>query len=115
MELRSGSVPVPVTETMDSDVCIKWTELENLSFRDMSTQSVIGVQAYRSSVLQEPLSCVNSKMSLSVQEVQISETDKSKSQGVLFSNGTQTNTAKTSEKEVRGNLQSLPLKKGFQR
>lgn len=115
MELKSGSVPVPVIDTMDSDVSMKWTELENLSFRDMSAQSLIGAQTYRSSTLQEPLSCVHSQMSLSIPEVQISETDISKSQGVLFSkHGTrafQTNTAETSEKEVRENLQSVPLKK----
>lgn len=118
MELKSGRIPVPVIETMDSEVSMKWTELENLSFRDMSAQSLIGMQAYRSSTLQEPLSCVNSQMSLSIQEVQISETDISKSQEVIFSkHGTQaiqTNTAETSEKEVRENLQSLPLKKSFQ-
>lgn len=111
MELKRGSVPVPVIETMDSEVSMKWTELENLSFRDMSAQSLIGVQAFRPSALQEPLSGVNSQMSLSIQEVQISETDILKSQGVLFSkHGTQanqTNTAETSEKEVRENLQSL--------
>lgn len=119
MELKSGSVPIPVIETLDSEVSMKWTELENLSFRDMSAQSLIGLQAYRSSALQEPLSYVNSQMSLSIQEVQISETDILKSQGVLFSkHGTQsiqTSTAETPEKEVRENLQSLPLKKSFQR
>lgn len=111
MELKRGSVPVPVIETMDSEVSMKWTELENLSFRDMSAQSLIGVQAFQPSALQEPLSGVNSQMSLSIQEVQISETDILKSQGVLFSkHGTQanqTNTAETSEKEVREHLQSL--------
>lgn len=115
MELKSGSVPVPVIETMDSEVSRKWTELETLSFSDLSAQSLIGVQAYRSSNLQEPLSCVYSQTSLSIQEVQISETDIWKSQEVLFSKqGTQavqTNTAEKSEKEVRENLQSLPFKK----
>lgn len=113
MELKSGSVPVPVIETMDSEVSMKWTELENLSFRDMSVQSLIGVQAHRSSALQEPLSSVNSQMSLSNQEVPISETHTSKSQGVLFSkHGTlaiQTNVAKTSEKEVRDNFHLIHI------
>lgn len=111
MELKRGSVPVPVIETMDSEVSMKWTELENLSFRDMSAQSLIGVQACRSSSLQEP----QSQMTLLIPEVQVSETDISKSQGVLLSkHGTQavqTNTAETSEKEVRENLKSLKLKK----
>lgn len=114
MELKSGSVPVPVIETMDSDVGMKWTELENLSFRDMSAQTLIGVQAHRSSALQEPLSSVNSQMSLSNQEVRISESDISKSQGVLFSkHGTQaiqTNMAETSEIEVRENLYFIHIK-----
>lgn len=107
MELKSGSVPVPVIETMDSEVSMKWTELENLSFMDLSVQSLIGMQSYGSSPLQEPLSFVNSQMSLSVQEVQISETDIPKSQGVIFSGAQaiQRNTAETSDKEVREHLQ----------
>ncbi|XP_068583694.1 TRIO and F-actin-binding protein-like [Cebidichthys violaceus] len=49
MELKRGSVPVPITETMDSDVSRKWVEFETLSFREMSAQSLIGVQMYQSS------------------------------------------------------------------
>ncbi|XP_077428260.1 uncharacterized protein LOC144055813 [Vanacampus margaritifer] len=47
MQLKRGSVPVPVIDTMDSEVSRKWTEFERLSFRDMSAQSLIGVQAYQ--------------------------------------------------------------------
>lgn len=102
MELKSGSVPVPVIETMDSDVSMKWTELESLSFRDMSAQSIIGAQAHRSSPLQEPPSHADSQMSLSSQEVRASGSDVSRTRGVLSSkHGTQTNTGQTSEKEVR--------------
>ncbi|XP_075946247.1 TRIO and F-actin-binding protein-like [Anarhichas minor] len=49
MELKRGSVPVPITETMDSDVSRKWVEFETLSFREMSAQSLIGAQTYESS------------------------------------------------------------------
>ncbi|XP_054460781.1 TRIO and F-actin-binding protein-like [Anoplopoma fimbria] len=49
MELKRGSVPVPVIETMDSDVSRKWVEFETLSFRDMSAQSFIGAQSYQPS------------------------------------------------------------------
>lgn len=111
MELKSGSVPVPVIDTMDSEVSMKWTELERLSFRDMSAQSLIGAQVYRSSTLQQSPSHVGSQMSLSSQEVRISEPDKSTMQGDVFpKHGTQdvqTSTAETSETEVRGILQSL--------
>ncbi|XP_061766278.1 TRIO and F-actin-binding protein-like [Nerophis ophidion] len=47
MQLKRGSVPVPVIHTMDSQVSKKWTELERLSFRGMTAQSLIGTQAYR--------------------------------------------------------------------
>lgn len=111
MELKSGSVPIPVIDTMDSEVSMKWTELESLSFRDMSAQSLIGAQVYWSSTLQQPLSHVDSQMSPSSREVQISETDVSRTQGVIFSkHGTQamkTNMAERSEKEVREILQSF--------
>lgn len=111
MELKSGSVPIPVIDTMDTEVSRKWTELESLSFRDMSAQSLIGAQVYRSSTLQQPLSHIDSQMSPSNQEVQISETDVSRTQVVLFSkHGKQamlTNMAERSEKEVREILQSF--------
>lgn len=114
MELKSGSVPIPVIDTMDSEVSMKWTELESLSFSDMSAQSLIGAQVYWSSTLQQPLSHVDSQMSPSSREVQISETDVSRTQGVIFSkHGTQamkTNMAERSEKEVR-EITVIPLKK----
>ncbi|XP_008275845.1 uncharacterized protein LOC103354298 [Stegastes partitus] len=52
MELKKGSVPVPVIETMDFEVNRKWTEFETMSFRDMSAQSLIGAQVYQSSTQQ---------------------------------------------------------------
>lgn len=49
MELKAGSVPVPVFDTMDAEVTKKWAQFENLPFRDMSAQSLIGAEAYLSS------------------------------------------------------------------
>ncbi|KAM4594686.1 TRIO and F-actin-binding protein-like [Fundulus diaphanus] len=60
MELRKGSDPVPVTETIDSEVNKKWTEFET-SFRDTSAQSPIGAQAYQSSAPDGSESVVNSQ------------------------------------------------------
>lgn len=111
MELKRGSVPVPVMDTMDSEVSMKWTELESLSFRDMSAQSLIGAQVYRSSPLQQGPSHVGSQTSLSSREVRISEPDQSTMQGGVFpkqgSQAVPTGTAGTSEREVRGIPQSL--------
>nr|XP_057941936.1 myosin phosphatase Rho-interacting protein-like [Doryrhamphus excisus] len=47
MQLKRGSVPVPILDTMDSAVSRKWTELERLSSRGMTAQSLIGAQAYQ--------------------------------------------------------------------
>ncbi|CAB1344531.1 unnamed protein product [Coregonus sp. 'balchen'] len=44
LELKKGSVPVPDTHTMDTDVNNKWVEFESLSFREMSALSLIGAQ-----------------------------------------------------------------------
>ncbi len=116
MELKSGSVPVPVIETMDSEVNTKWAEFETLSFRDMSAQSLIGAQAYQSSTQQASQSLVSSQTYQSSpedakQSVTESETDKSNSKGTLPSiNGAQTiqtNTAEALQREVRKNLLSL--------
>lgn len=116
MELKRGSVPVPVIETMDSEVSKKWAELENLSFRDMSAQSLIGAQAHQSSTQQASQSHVNSQMyqpspEEAKQSFTVSETDKSSSEAALPSNkgdqAIQTNTAEALQKEVRQNLQSL--------
>ncbi|XP_034387528.1 TRIO and F-actin-binding protein-like [Cyclopterus lumpus] len=49
MDLKRGSVLVPVSEPMDSDVSRKWVEFEALTFREMSAQSLIGAQTYQSS------------------------------------------------------------------
>ncbi|MED6273778.1 hypothetical protein CHARACLAT_009924 [Characodon lateralis] len=59
MELKRGSIPVPVNETIDSEVNKKWTEFET-SFRDLSDQSLIGTQAYQPSSQGEALS-INSQ------------------------------------------------------
>ncbi len=61
VELKRGSVPVPVIETMDSEVSRKWAELEKLSFKEMSPQSLIGAQAYQSSTQQASQSLVSSQ------------------------------------------------------
>ncbi|XP_055081226.1 myosin phosphatase Rho-interacting protein-like [Periophthalmus magnuspinnatus] len=42
MELKKGSVPIPVIDTIDTEVNRKWSEFERLSFRDMTAQSLIG-------------------------------------------------------------------------
>ncbi|XP_077460900.1 uncharacterized protein LOC144077210 [Stigmatopora argus] len=59
MQLKRGSVPVPVIDTMDSEVSRKWMEFERLSFRDMSAQSLIGTQAYQTIAQQSPDSRVD--------------------------------------------------------
>lgn len=48
MELKKGSVPVPVTDTMDSELNRKWAEFERVSFRDMTPQSLIGAPTLQS-------------------------------------------------------------------
>ncbi|XP_027874832.1 TRIO and F-actin-binding protein-like isoform X1 [Xiphophorus couchianus] len=48
MELKKGNITVPVIETMDSEVNKKWTEFET-SYKDISSQSLIGAQAHQSS------------------------------------------------------------------
>lgn len=93
MELKSGNVPVPVIDTVDSEVNMKWTELESLSFRDMSAQSLIGAEVHRSSALQRSLSHLGSQAGLSSQEVRISEPAKS-------TQAAQTSTAERPETEV---------------
>ncbi|KAI3353286.1 hypothetical protein L3Q82_019825 [Scortum barcoo] len=109
MELKSGSVPVPVIDTMDSEVSLKWAEFETLSFRDMSAQSLIGAQAYQSSTPQASQSQVSPQKYQSRPEeakkpFTESETDKSSSQGALPSmNGAltvQTSTAEALQREA---------------
>lgn len=113
MELKKGSVPVPVIETMDSEVNRKWAEFETLSFRDMSAQSLIGAQAYQSSTQQASQSLVSSQTYQSSpeeaeQSVTASQTDLSSSKGALPSvNGAQTvqtNKAEALQKEVGNNI-----------
>lgn len=115
MELKKGCVPVPVIETMDSEVSMKWAEFEKLSFRDMSAQSLIGAQAYQSSTPQVSQSLVSSQNYKSSpeeaeQSVTVSETDESSSKRALPSmNGAQafqSNTAEALQKEVRNSLKS---------
>lgn len=116
MELKKGNIPVPVIETMDSEVNRKWTEFERLSFRDMSAQSLIGAEAYQSSTSQASRSLVSSQTYQSSpreaeQSVTGSQTDTSSSKGALPSlNGVQTfqtNKAGALQKEVRQKLYSL--------
>nr|XP_046267802.1 myosin phosphatase Rho-interacting protein-like [Scatophagus argus] len=109
MELKRGSVPVPVIETMDSEVSEKWAEFEKLSFRDMSAQSFIGVQAHQSSTPQASQSLLSSQNYQSraeeaEQSVTVSETDISSSEGALPSinaaQAIETHTAEVLQKEA---------------
>lgn len=118
MELKRGRVPVPVIETMDSEVNKKWTELERLTFSGMSTQSLIGAQAYQSSTTQASQSLVITQTHQSSPEeaeqfVTGSQADASSSKEALPSiNGSQTvptNTDEALQMEVRKTLYSVYL------
>lgn len=90
VELKKGSVPVPVIETMDSEVNRKWVEFETLTFTDMSAQSLIGSQAYQSSPPQSSPSLVSpqtyqSSREEAEQSVSGSQTDISSSREALAS------------------------------
>uniref|UniRef100_A0A087Y3H9 PH domain-containing protein n=1 Tax=Poecilia formosa TaxID=48698 RepID=A0A087Y3H9_POEFO len=61
MELKKGSVTVPVIETIDSEVNKKWTEFET-SYKDISSKSLIGAKAHQSSSPDLPESLVYSQM-----------------------------------------------------
>ncbi|XP_039667999.1 myosin phosphatase Rho-interacting protein-like isoform X2 [Perca fluviatilis] len=107
MELKRGSVPVPVIETTDLDVNRKWVEFETLSFRDISAQSLIGAQAHQSSTPQASQSLVSTQTSIPEEaklSVTGSQTDISSSNGALPSiNGAptiQTNEAEVLHKEA---------------
>lgn len=113
MELKKGSVTVPVIQTMDSEVNRKWAEFETLSFRDMSAQSLIGAQACQSSTPQASQSIVSPQTyKLSPEEAELSVTgsqiDITSSKGALPSlncvQTSQTNTAESLQKEVRKKL-----------
>ncbi|KAK5926560.1 hypothetical protein CgunFtcFv8_022121 [Champsocephalus gunnari] len=107
MELKRGSVPVPVIETLDSEVNRKWVELEALSFRD--AQALIGAQAHQSSTAQATLTVVTSQAHQSSpeeaeQSATSSQTDILSSKEALPSiNGAQeiqTNKAEALQKEA---------------
>ncbi|XP_040001017.1 TRIO and F-actin-binding protein-like [Xiphias gladius] len=109
MELKKGSVTVPVIQTMDSEVNRKWAEFETLSFRDMSAQSLIGAQACQSSTPQASQSIVSPQTyKLSPEEAELSVTgsqiDLTSSKGALPSlncvQTSQTNTAESLQKEA---------------
>lgn len=113
MELKKGSVPVPVIETMDSEVNRKWVEFETMSFQDMSSQSLIGTQAYQSSTAQASASLLTPQRDHSPpqevnQSVTRSQTDTSNMKEAPPSiNGAQItmNTAEALQKEVGENFQ----------
>lgn len=99
MELKKGTVPVPVTETMDLQVNKKWAEFETLPFRDMSAQSLIGAQAYQSSSLEGSKSPVGSDTYQLVPE-EAEQPDRG-SQALSSAQTSQTKTAEALKKEVR--------------
>ncbi|KAM9857258.1 TRIO and F-actin-binding protein-like [Aulostomus maculatus] len=106
MELKRGSVPVSVIETMDSEVNRKWVEIERLSFRGMSVQSLIGAQAYQSSTSPASQPLVRTPTHRSTPEeaeqfVTFSQTDTSRpKEAPPTINGFQTNTAEALQKEA---------------
>ncbi|KAM4603384.1 TRIO and F-actin-binding protein-like [Polymixia lowei] len=109
MELKKGSVPVPVTGTMDSEVSRKWAEFERMSFRDMTAQSLIGAQNHQSSTEEAFQSRISSQTDQSSPEQAFrsvigSQTNKLCSEASLPSvNGAQTiqsNTAEALQREA---------------
>lgn len=114
MELKAGSVPVPVFDTMDAEVSRKWAQFENLPFRDMSAQSLMGAEANLSSSSHASQSVVDSQMYHSSPEevklpVTASETDKSSSAlpspSLNEAKATTINTTEVLQREVRHNVQ----------
>lgn len=111
MELKKGSVLVPVIETMDLEVTRKWVEFEKLSFRDISAQTLIGAhQPSSPQASQSPVTTQTYQSSSNEAEHTVtgSQADLTSSQQDLpSSNGVktnQTNTAEALQKEVRSNL-----------
>ncbi|XP_029950246.1 myosin phosphatase Rho-interacting protein-like [Salarias fasciatus] len=109
MELKKGSVPVPVIDTMDSEVSRKWVEFETMSFRDMSAQTLIGAQARQSStqqVSEPPVSpqTYNSIPEEAVQSAAASQADISGSKETPprtdVAQNIQTNTAEALQREA---------------
>ncbi|XP_029019629.1 myosin phosphatase Rho-interacting protein-like isoform X2 [Betta splendens] len=99
MELKKGTVPVPVSETMDLQVNRKWAEFETRPFRDMSAQSLIGSQASRSSSPEGSKSPVNSHTyQLSHEEA---EQSVSGSQSLNSVQSSQTKTSEALKKEAQ--------------
>lgn len=110
MELKAGSVPVPVFDTMDAEVSEKWAQFENLPFRDMSAQSLIGVEAYLLSSSHASQTVVDSQMyHSSHDEVKLpitpSESEKSSSAppspSMNEAKATTINTTEVLQREVR--------------
>lgn len=117
MELKKGSVSLPVFETTDTEVSRKWAEFESLSFRDLSAQFLIGAEAYQSSTQQESLNGSQnyySNIEEAEQPATSSQNDASDSKETLPSvNGAhiiQTNTAEALQKEVRKTYKTLNSK-----
>ncbi|XP_057698509.1 TRIO and F-actin-binding protein-like [Corythoichthys intestinalis] len=107
MQLKRGSVPVPVIDTMDSEVSRKWMEFERLSFRDMSAQSLIGTQAYQTITQQPPDSHVDTQTHQSSTDEdeafatsQLTDCSKEVPATVNGSHYVQTNTADALQKEA---------------
>lgn len=109
MELKRGSVPVPVTETIDSELNRKWAEFETLSFSEMSPQSLIGAQVYPSDTQQQSidLSRTHHRNSEEAEQSEASLTRKSEG-NPQFENGVQIPTAETLQKEVSWPLNDAP-------
>lgn len=110
MELKRGSVPVPVTETIDSELNRKWAEFETLSFSDMSPQSLMGAQNYQSETQQQFIDDPRTPH-LKSEEIEQSEARSltSISEGDPQSeNGVQTPTAETLQKEVSWSMSDAP-------
>ncbi|RVE76473.1 hypothetical protein OJAV_G00007990 [Oryzias javanicus] len=102
MALKRGSVPVPVTETIDTELNRKWAEFETLSFSEMSPQSLIGAQNYQSETQQQSIDCPRTHH-LNSEEVEQSEVRSLTgiSEGDPQSeNSVQTPTAETLQKET---------------
>ncbi|KAF3687570.1 TRIO and F-actin-binding protein Tara Trio-associated repeat on actin [Channa argus] len=103
MELKKGNVPMPVFETIDSEVSRKWAEFETLSFTDITAKSLIGAQAYQSGTLIVSQSLVSSQSHHwspggSEQSVNGSQIEIPSSKGALpLINGIQTSPTNTVE------------------
>lgn len=115
MELKAGSVPVPVFDTMDTEVSKKWAEFENLSFGDMSAQTLIGAEAHHSSTRQPSQTVDDSRLYQSSPEatklsVNVSETDMSCSDvappPLNEAKAIKVNTNEALQKEVRHSMQA---------